>query len=346
MISSIRVVSDNLSLYLDGAKYTNNSSTWNDISKKYNSVTTLYGITYSSSFLGTVATNKVNNFNRFNSDLTYDATYNASTFNGIAYGFDFDTSGNSYVGGAFTSYGVTACARIAKIGIDGIIDTTFDTATGFNNTVLDVKVDNSGKILACGQFTTYKSTSTPYIARLNTNGTRDISFTYSTAFNNTCHTITIDNSTNKIYVGGDFTTYNGVTASRIVRLNSDGTLDNTFNTGTGFDGTVRKIAIDSSGKLYVGGRFFNFNGVSANGIIKLNINGTIDNTFNYGTGFTRLNARPYSVTPQSQQSFQGLGGYIIGYTKIEFGSFKIYGKQLSDEEVARNFNAMRKRYGI
>lgn len=292
-----------------------------------------------------ISTNVVNRFYRFNSDLTYDATYNALAFNALTYGFDIDTSGNLYIGGAFTSYGGTTSQYIVKLDINGNMDTSFNATSGFNNSVLDVKIDSNGKILTCGNYTTYKGTTVPRIARLNTDGTRDISFTYSTGFNNTCNVIGID-SNNKIYVGGDFTTFNGVTASRIVRLNSDGTIDNTFNSGVGFDGTVRTITIDSSNKIYVGGRFFNYNNISANGIVKLNTDGTIDTSFDYGTGFTRINARPISTTPQSFPSSQSIGGYIIGYTKLEIGSFKVYNRQLNDYDAMTNYNATRGRYGI
>src|SRR5690606_630236 len=45
----------------------------------------------------------------------------------------------------------------------------------------------------------------------------------------------------KILAGGDFTTFNGTTQNRIVRLNSDGTLDSSFNTGTGANDYIRKV---------------------------------------------------------------------------------------------------------
>ena len=47
----------------------------------------------------------------------------------------------------------------------------------------------------------------------------------------------------KIIVGGEFTLYNGTSINRIVRLNSDGSIDNTFNIGTGFAGTPTTISL-------------------------------------------------------------------------------------------------------
>ncbi|MCW1148834.1 delta-60 repeat domain-containing protein [Flavobacterium lacisediminis] len=67
----------------------------------------------------------------------------------------------------------------------------------------------------------------------------------------------------KVLVGGDFTAYNSVSANRIIRLNADGTRDASFNIGTGFSGEVLTIAIQSDGKILVGGSFTAYNGVTA-----------------------------------------------------------------------------------
>jgi uncharacterized delta-60 repeat protein len=94
-------------------------------------------------------------------------------------------------------------------------------------------------------------------------------------------------SDGKILVGGEFTSYSGVTTrNRIIRLNSGGTIDNTFQIGSGFDTIVRTLAIQSDGKILVGGEFTSYSGVSKSRIIRLNTGGTIDETFQIGTGFS------------------------------------------------------------
>ncbi len=75
--------------------------------------------------------------------------------------------------------------------------------------------------------------------------------------------------------------------SRIVRLNTDLTIDPTFNTGLGFitvgSGTdfevVKTMALQSDGKILVGGRFTSYNGSPIAKIIRLNSDGSIDNSF-------------------------------------------------------------------
>jgi hypothetical protein len=106
-----------------------------------------------------------------------------------------------------------------------------------------------------------------------------------TKTNGTINCITVDPSTGKIYIGGAFTTWNGVARSRIARLNTDGTLDTSFDPGAGFNAAVNVITLDSSGKLYVGGSFTTYDSVANNRIIKLNTNGTKDATFVNTTGF-------------------------------------------------------------
>jgi predicted phage tail protein len=70
-------------------------------------------------------------------------------------------------------------------------------------------------------------------------------------------------SNGKIIIGGDFTIFNGVdTVYRAARLNTDGTLDNTFNAFNVSDtGTVYAVKVESSGTVLLGG---SFPGVSGN----------------------------------------------------------------------------------
>jgi hypothetical protein len=105
-----------------------------------------------------------------------------------------------------------------------------------------------------------------------------------TLVNNSVNCVTTDSS-GKIYIGGNFTTYNSTTQNRIVRLNPNGTVDTSFTGGTGFNNLVRVIKVDSSGGIYVGGDFTTYQDVAANRIIKLNPDGTKDTSFDNTTGF-------------------------------------------------------------
>src|SRR5206468_1632456 len=73
----------------------------------------------------------------------------------------------------------------------------------------------------------------------------------------------------KIIIGGDFTTYSGTTRNRIARINADGTLDASFNPGTGASGTVYSTAVQSDGKIIIEGSFTSYNGTGRNRIARV-----------------------------------------------------------------------------
>ena len=82
-----------------------------------------------------------------------------------------------------------------------------------------------------------------------------------------------------IYVGGSFSGIGSQSRNNIAKLNSDGTVDTTFNPNA--NSWIRAIALDSSGNPYVGGDFTSIGGQTRNNIAKLNpTTGTVDTTFN------------------------------------------------------------------
>lgn len=89
----------------------------------------------------------------------------------------------------------------------------------------------------------------------------------------------------KIIIGGYFTTYNGIQRSRIARLNADGSLDQTFDPGSGTNDKVRAISIQDDNKIIISGDFQNYNGTPINNIARLNEDGSLDNTFVIGNNW-------------------------------------------------------------
>ncbi|MFW6246732.1 MAG: delta-60 repeat domain-containing protein, partial [bacterium] len=109
-------------------------------------------------------------------------------------------------------------------------------------------------------------------------------FNIGTGFNNIVKDISIQ-SDDKILIGGLFTEYSGESYNRIIRLNSDSSIDSTFEIGSGFNGDVNVIKIQPDDKILVGGVFTEYSGESYNRIIRLNSDGSIDSTFEIGGGF-------------------------------------------------------------
>lgn len=223
---------------------------------------------------------------RLNTDYTLDTSFNTGTgFPGQITVITLDSAGKLYVGGAFTTYQDVAANRIIKLNTDGSRDTSFNITTGFGSTVRAITLDSAGKIYVGGEFTTYGGSANNRIIKLNTDGTKDTSFDNATGFNSgSVNDIRLD-SAGKLYVGGAFTTYKSVAANRIIKLNTDGSKDTSFDNSTGFNNPVFTIALDSAGKLYVGGSFTGYKSASLNRIIKLNTDGTVDASFDSVQGF-------------------------------------------------------------
>jgi len=263
---------------------------------------------------------------------------NDTSFDDAVYAIAVQTDGKILVGGNFGDYYYSGSPYyspyLIRLNSDGTVDETFSTTDGeddyggsFNNSVYTIAVQPDGKILVGGEFTTYDRNCCTYenvgkIIRLNSDGSRDLSFNVgSSGFNDSVYIIVIQPN-GKILVGGEFYQYNdnqyerssGLTSWRIIRLNENGSQDTTFDTGNGFDwgdyGNVNTIKLQPDGKILVGGNFYDFNGYMANNIVRLNSNGSYDTSFLMGVGFDNY---VNSIDLQSD------GKIIVG------GNFQDYG---------------------
>lgn len=97
-------------------------------------------------------------------------------------------------------------------------------------------------------------------------------------------------SDGRIVVVGQLKSYNGVPARGVVRLETNGSVDGSFNVGGGAQWTtvtetaasfpkVENIEAQADGKLIITGTFEAFNGVAAPGIACLNPDGSVDTSF-------------------------------------------------------------------
>jgi len=230
----------------------------------------------------------------------------------------FDSGGTKFISGTTCdgeaevwnlSFGESACleSELPMIICDGLTisgDCNSDCicwprGTGvFNSNVIDMSYDpNLNRIYVAGSFNTYSGVSVPGFTCISSSTGGLIGGNFSTAlFNNFCFDVKVQ-SDSKVLVGGDFTTFSSSSQNRLVRLNTDGTRDNTFNIGTGFNNSVQIIYIDSNNKILVGGQFTQFNGVNKGGLVRLNQDGTLDPTFSGLTsGFTDGPAGTYNMT--------------------------------------------------
>lgn len=217
-----------------------------------------------------------------------DMTFNLGTgADSYVYATAIQSDGKVIIGGGFNTYNGTTRNRIARLNADGTLDTSFDPGTGTAGFVYALSIQNDGKIIIGGNFTSYNGSPRSHIARLNADGTLDTTFDPGTGADVFVHTTTIQ-SDGKIIIGGDFTDYNGNAINRIARLNTDGTLDTSFDPGTGASNIVNSSTIQNDGKIIIAGNFTHYNGIARNRIARLNTDGTLDTTFDPGSGSDAL----------------------------------------------------------
>jgi uncharacterized delta-60 repeat protein len=221
-------------------------------------------------------------------------------------------NGKMIIYGPFIKYQGVVVNGIARLNSDFTLDTTYNgggsrfytPGTGqtglnmisMNATVIPVLDSNQNLYMIAENAYTYNGYSplggyrTNKIFKVDSLGNYDEAFSLAvgTGPNDTTHNILVlpDNS---IVLTGLFTSFNGTSYNRIIRLNSNGTLNTSFitNMGTGFlGGSVLQTVLTPAGKLLCLGNFTSYNGVARNRIVQLNIDGTIDSSFNYAGGFS------------------------------------------------------------
>ncbi|MBE7443253.1 MAG: hypothetical protein HS119_12470 [Flavobacteriales bacterium] len=214
-------------------------------------------------------------FERLNTNGSIDNTFNVGTGpNDQIRSMAIQSDGKIIIGGRFTSYNGTAKNYIARVNTNGSIDNTFNIGTGFNTfaEVRNIQIQADGKILVVGEFTSYNGTSRSGIVRINTNGSIDTSFNPGTGASGVSSTGVYDlaiQSDGKIIIVGSFFSYNGTNISKVARINSNGTLDTSFDPGTGPNNTVHSISVQPDGKIIIAGDFTSYNGTTRNRVARL-----------------------------------------------------------------------------
>ena len=185
------------------------------------------------------------------------------------------SNGQVIVAGSFLSIGGKSQSYLARLNADGSVDTTYKPS--LNGPVQALALQSDGKVVIGGAFTEIDGFSRTYMARLNTDGTLDGPFNPTP--NSNVYVLAVT-SNGQILVGGQFTAFtpNGSTnsygVSYFARINSDGSLDTVFNPAPG--GTVYAIALQTDGRIVVGGAFTSIAGATRGYVARLLSTGAID----------------------------------------------------------------------
>lgn len=216
--------------------------------------------------------------------------------------------GKILVAGRFATVAGPFRSNLARLNDDGSVDSSFDART--DGAVYSVQVQPDGRILIGGLFTRVNGVARTGVARLEADGTLESALTFSPAMgvDNAVYAVALQPD-GKILLGGLFETIQGTPRKGIARLKADGSLDSAFDPGTGFDDSVYCIALQSDGRILVGGGFENFDGTVRGRIARLEDDGDLDTTFNPGTG---ADDRVTSMAVQADGKIL-LGGWFGSY---------------------------------
>jgi len=222
---------------------------------------------------------------RLNSDGSLDVGFNTGVgLNNAVYALAMQPDGQIVIGGAFTQvYGATRNS-IARVPANGTgVDVSFNPGLGANGTVKSVALQNDGKVLIGGNFTRFDGTNCGAIARLNTNGKLDLGFDPGTGADGSVNSVVVLTN-GQILVGGVFTLMGSNSVHNIALLNPDGSFDPNFQSAIGADDYVSSMTVQSDGKILVEGAFTSFDGQIRNRVVRLNSDGSLDPSIDFGTG--------------------------------------------------------------
>ncbi len=177
---------------------------------------------------------------------------------------------------------------VARLNADGSLDGTFSPITGSGGGVEHVALQPDGKVVFGGWFTSIQGIARHGIARVNANGTLDLSFdpgagVGSFMFRHDGVYTLIVQPDGKVLLGGSFSSIDGTMRNGIAQLNPDGTLDPDYSPGLGVTSPVFALALQPDGSVLLGGAFSSVNGVARNRVARLRADGTLDLAFNPGT---------------------------------------------------------------
>jgi uncharacterized delta-60 repeat protein len=216
------------------------------------------------------------NLARLHPDGTADVSFNPGV-NGIVNAIAVQPDGRIVIGGVFTAVGSVPRSNLARLNPDGTVDLTFVGAAGggvvaaagdFSGPgVAALRVEPDGKILVGGRFTTLgggSSSGVRYnIGRLNADGTLDTGFGAGQgSFGDSASLVEtiLVLPTRRILIGGVSVAapHADGMPRHLARLHPDGSLDAEFDPRP--DQRVRALALQSDGRVVVGGQFTTIGG--------------------------------------------------------------------------------------
>ena len=243
---------------------------------------------------------------RLNNDGSLDASFNVTTNNGSTnfnhiYRMLLQPDGKIIIGSnALQSVNGVTTNRLARLNPTGALDAPLGVTGGVTYSVFALALQPDGKIVVGGDFGT--------ASRLLSDGTPDPAWTNPDVGLGSIHSMALEPD-GQVLIGSNARfTVNGVLTDGLLRLNTDGSIDFSFNPP---DIRVAwTLYVQSDGKIAVGGSFtINF-GLFLSTFGRLNPDGSLDFMCNSGPDndlldIVRQPDGKYIVTGTFETYFQG-----------------------------------------
>lgn len=249
-----------------------------------------------------------------------------------------DPQGNRYLGGSFGRFGGKAVTGMIALDPSGNVADGTAFGSGFDGPVLVARPTADGGLLVGGAFTRYQGVLVNGLVKLSPQGALDSAFLGATAggmvgFDGAVRAIAAGPG-GEWYVGGEFTSYRGRPAQRLVKLQLDGNADAAFAPEipeNGTSGVIHALAVQGTG-LLIGGEFDRYRGAAAGNLARVStVDGALDPVFNPSDSANGADGAVYALAADADAVYAGgafrqyRGMASAGLVKILAGGVPVTG---------------------
>jgi uncharacterized delta-60 repeat protein len=184
------------------------------------------------------------------------------------------SDGGIVIGGSFTAVNGVSRDRVARLYPDGTVDPSFDLPVGLFDQVEGIAVQSGDRALVLG-YRYAAGSPVGVLVRCNADGSLDSSFSVGT--DGGIATILVQPD-DKIMIAGDFSAIDGRHCASPARLQANGSLDPSLDSGIGTSGVLH-LALQADGRMLLGGFFDYVNGWPQPKLARLSSEGSADLSF-------------------------------------------------------------------
>jgi uncharacterized delta-60 repeat protein len=174
--------------------------------------------------------------------------------------------------------------KIVRLATDGSVDKAFvldPAVTAIKNVWVTDPMD---RVIFLAQ-----TAAGPRLVRLSENGSIDPALNPVLGAVGTGAVVAVQPD-GRVILAGSFSHMNGIARNKFTRLNTDGSVDTTFDPGTAFDVPPREMVMQPDGKIIAAGPFSSYNGGTVSRVVRINSDGSLDNTFSVNVNGSSVDA--------------------------------------------------------